>query len=72
MNLNLRPEILQMIKMTSNNYQDSCTPTGCSKPTGCRIMTVEKLNLILEAHYCGKLVEEITFFNPILFFPMFL
>jgi len=32
MNLNLRcPEIFQMIKMASKNYQDSCTPGTANK-----------------------------------------
>jgi len=44
------------------NYQQELSRflhIECSKPTGCRIMIVEKPNLILEACYCGELVGEI-------------
>jgi len=44
------------------NYQQELSKflhTGCSKPIDCRIMTVKKPNLILEARYCGELVGEI-------------
>jgi len=57
------------------NYQQELSKflhTGCSKPTGCRIMIVEKPNLILEARYCGKLVGEIcNFFTPFHVFATF-
>jgi len=50
------------------NYQQELLRflyTGCDKPTGCRIMIIEKPNLILEARYCGELVGEIcNFFYP--------
>jgi len=49
------------------NYQQELSRflhTGCNKSTGCRIMIIEKPNLILETHYCGELVGEITFFYP--------
>jgi len=44
MNLNLRcPEILQMIKMTSKNYQNSCTPGSANRQPNydCRKSIVE-------------------------------
>jgi len=65
MNLNLQcPKILQIIKMDSKNYQDSCD-TGCRIPEGCRIMIVEEPNLIMEARSCGELVGKIcNFFYP--------
>jgi len=57
------------------NYQQEFSRflhTGCSKPTGCRIMTVKKPNSILEARYCGELVGEIcNFFTPMSRFPYF-
>jgi len=55
------------------NYQQELSRflhTGCSKPTVCRILIVEKSNLVLEARYCGELVGEIcNFFTPV--FPTF-
>jgi len=63
-----------MTKMTFN-YQQELSRflyTGCSKLTGYRIMIVKKLNLILEARYCGKLIGEIcNFFTPMSRFPHF-
>jgi len=57
------------------NYQQELSRflhTGCSKPIGCQIMIVEKLNLILEARYCGELVGKIyNFFYPLYHFPHF-
>jgi len=50
-----------MTKITSiinKNYQDSCTQ-GATNRQVAELLIVEKLNLILEAHYCGELVEEI-------------
>jgi len=57
------------------NYQQELSRflhIGCSKPTGCRIIIVEKPNLILEARYCGELVGKIcNFFYPhVLFSPL--
>jgi len=70
MNLNLRCLIVGNSSDDKNdlNYQQELSRflhTGCSKPIGCRIMIVEKPNLILGARYCGKLVGEIyNFFYP--------
>jgi len=57
------------------NYQQELSRflhTRCSKPTSCRIMSVEKPNLILEARYCGELIGEryVTFFTPMFFSPL--
>jgi len=44
------------------NYQQELSRslhTGCSKSTDCRIMIVEKPNLIPEARYYRELVEKI-------------
>jgi len=50
------------------NYQQELSRflhIGCRKLTGCRIMTIEKPNSILEARYCEELVGEIcNFFYP--------
>jgi len=54
------------------NYQQESRflHIGCSKPTDCQIMTVEKPNSILEVRYYGELVEEIcNFLPPVLFSP---
>jgi len=57
------------------NYQQELSRflhTGCSKPKGCRVMIVEKPNLILEARYCEELVGEIyNFFIPMFHFAHF-
>jgi len=58
------------------NYQQELSRflhTGYSKLTSCRIMIVEKPNLILETRYCGELVgETCNFFYPhVPVFPTF-
>jgi len=62
-----------MIKMVSKNYQDFCTQgAGPWIPEGCRIMIVEKPNLIMEARYCGELIGEICnfFYSHVPFSPL--
>jgi len=56
------------------NYQQELSRflhTGCNKLTGCRIMIVEKPNLILEAHLWEISRGDVTFFTPMSRFPHF-